>query len=64
MCHARSEYARDEDGDGFCEVHVNIVEGFWSLLRSWLRRHHGISQDNLPLYFSFFQLVQDACRHG
>jgi len=36
VCHARGEYARDEDGDGFCEVHVNMIEGFWSLLRSWL----------------------------
>jgi hypothetical protein len=35
----RGEYARDEDGDGFCEVHVNTMEGFWSLLRSWLRPH-------------------------
>ena len=38
VCHARGEYARDEDGDGFCEVHVNTIEGFWSLLRSWLAR--------------------------
>ena len=21
--HGRGEFARDEDGDGFCEVHVN-----------------------------------------
>jgi transposase len=28
VCHGRSEYARDEDGDGFCEVHVNTMEGF------------------------------------
>ena len=34
VCHARGEYARDEDGDGFHEVHVNTMEGFWSLLRS------------------------------
>ena len=34
VCHAHGEYARDEDGDGFCEVHVNTIEGFWSLLRS------------------------------
>ena len=26
--HGRGEYARDEDGDGFCEVHVNTMEGF------------------------------------
>ncbi len=28
--HGRGEYARDEDGDGFYEVHVNTMEGFWS----------------------------------
>jgi len=26
--HGRGEFARDEDGDGFCEVHVNTMEGF------------------------------------
>ena len=45
VCHSRGEYARDEDSDGFYEVHVNTMEGFWSLLRSWLRPHRGISQD-------------------
>ena len=28
--HSAGEYARDEDGDGFCEVHSNTMEGFWS----------------------------------
>src|SRR5690242_1856664 len=37
VCHARGEYARDEDGDGFFEVHVDTMEGVWPLLRSWLR---------------------------
>jgi transposase len=65
VCHARGEYARDEDGDGFCEVHVNTMEGFWSLLRSWLRPHRGVSQEKLPLYLAFFQLVHNArCRGG
>jgi len=64
VCHARGEYARDEDGDGFCEIHVNIIEGFWSLLRSWLRPHQGISQDKLPLYLGFFQFVHNARRRG
>ena len=27
VCHGRGEYARDEDGDDFCEVHVNTMEG-------------------------------------
>ena len=43
VCHAEGEYARDDDGDGFCEVHVNTFEGFGSLLRSRLGRHWGIS---------------------
>ena len=30
VCHARGEHARDEDGDGFCEVHVNTVEMGWT----------------------------------
>jgi transposase len=34
VCHGAGEYARDEDGDGFCEAQVNTMEGFWSLLRS------------------------------
>jgi transposase-like protein len=64
VCHARGEYARDDDGDGFCEVHVNTLEGFWSLLRSWLRPHRGISQEKLPGYLGFFQLVHNARRRG
>ena len=64
VCHGRGEYARDEDGDGFCEVHVNTAEGFWSLLRSWLRPHRGISQEKLPLYLGFFQFVHNARRRG
>jgi transposase-like protein len=64
VCHGRGEYARDEDGDGFREVHVNTMEGFWSLLRSWLRPHRGLSQDKLPLSLGFFQFVHNARRRG
>jgi len=62
--HGRGEYARDEDGDGFCEVHVHTMEGFWSLLRSWLRPHRGISQGKLPLYLGFFAFVHHARKRG
>ena len=62
VCHERGEYARDDDGDGFCEVHVNTSERFWSLLRSWLRPHRGISQEKMPAYLGFFQLVHNARR--
>lgn len=64
VCHSRGEYARDEDGDGFHEVHVNTLEGFWSLLRSWLRPHRGISQEKLPIYLGFFQFVHNARKRG
>jgi transposase len=64
VCHSTGEYARDEDGDGFCEVHVNTMEGFWSLLRSWFRPHCGISQEKLPLYLGFFEFVHNARKRG
>ena len=64
VCHAEGEYARDEDGDGFCEVHVNTLEGFWSLLRSWLRPHRGISQEKLPLYLGFFEFLHNVRARG
>jgi len=62
--HSAGEYARDEDGDGYHEVHVNTMEGFWSLLRSWLRPHRGISQEKLPVYLAFFQFVHNVRRRG
>ena len=59
--HRRGEYARDGDGDGFCEV--NTMEGIWSLLCSWLRPHHGISQEKLPCDLALFEFVHNArCR--
>lgn len=64
VCHSKREFARDEDGDGFCEVHVNTIEGFWSLLRSWLRPHRGISQELLPLYLGFFEFVHNVRKRG
>ncbi len=62
--HAQGEYARNEDGDGFCEVHANIMEGVWSLLRFWLRPRRGISQDKSPLCLGSFQFVYNARRCG
>lgn len=64
VCHAAGEYARDEDGDGFGEVHVNTIEGVWSLLRPWLRPHRGISQEKLPCYLALFEVVQNVRRRG
>src|SRR5262245_16875080 len=54
--HGRGEYARDDDG--------NTMEGFWSLLRSWLRPHRGISQEKLPVYLWFFEFVHNVRQRG
>lgn len=64
VCHSAGEYARDEDNDGFYEVHVNTMEGVWSLLRSWLRPHRGISQEKLPLYIGFFEFMHNVRKRG
>ena len=40
------------------------MEGFWSLLRSWLRPHRGISQEKLPLYLGFFEFLHNVRRRG
>lgn len=62
--HSVGQYARDEDGDGFHEVHTNTIEGFWSLLRSWLRPHRGLSQEKLPLYLGFFEFIHNVRKRG
>ena len=64
VCHGHGEYARDEDGDGFHEIHVNTMEGCWSLLRSWLRPHRGVSQERLPVYIGFFRFVHNTRQRG
>jgi hypothetical protein len=64
VCHAAGEYARDDDGDGFCEVHVNALEGFWSRLRSWLRSDRGIPQESLPRDLGFFEFVHNVRARG
>jgi len=71
--HSAGEYARSEacpwalvprDGDGFHEIHVNTIKGFWSLLCSWLRPHRGASQEKLPIYLGFFQFVHNVRKRG
>ena len=31
VSHGSKEWARDDDGDGIREVHVNTIEGLWTL---------------------------------
>ena len=48
--HSQGEYARGP-------VHVNTVEGLWSLLRDHLRIHRGVSKLYLPLYVMRFEFL-------
>ena len=64
VCHSHGEYAQDEDGDGFHEVHVNTMEDFGPYCVSWLRSHRGISQESLPDYLGFFEFVHNARQRG
>jgi len=48
--HSKGEYARGP-------VHVNTVEGLWSLLRDHLRIHRGVSKLYLPLYVMRFEFL-------
>ena len=40
------------------------MERFWSLLRSWLRPHRGMSQEKLPLSLGFFEFVHNVRKRG
>ena len=46
------EWARDDDGDGVREVHVNTQEGLWTGLRDFLRPFRGIHKRSLSLHLT------------
>lgn len=56
VCHGEGEYGRDEDGDDFCEIHCNTMEGIWTGLRGFLRRFRGVSKTYLAQYVAVFEL--------
>ena len=55
VCHAAGEWARDDDGDGVREVHVNTLEGLWTGLRNFLRPFRGVSKKYLYQYVAMFE---------
>jgi transposase len=57
VCHAPEarEWARDDDGDGVREVHVNTIEGLWTGLRNFIRPFRGISKWYLAQYVAVFE---------
>ena len=55
VCHGKKEWARDADGDGIREVHVNTNEGGWAGLRTYLRRFRGVHKDYLSGYVAIYE---------
>ena len=54
VCHSAGEFARDEDGDGFCEIHVNTIEAFGAV-EVWPDRIGGFSRE-IAFYLGLFEL--------
>jgi len=52
VCHAQSEWARDDDGDGIREVHINTLEGMWTLVRNFMRLFRGVHKKFLSGYLA------------
>lgn len=52
VSHGVKEYARDDDGDGFHEVHCNTIEGLWTDVRNFLRPFKGVHKRYLFGYIA------------
>lgn len=50
--HGEHEWARDDDGDGIREVHINTAEGMWAGTRNFLRPFRGVHKDHLSGYIA------------
>lgn len=55
--HGSKEWARDDDGDGIREVHVNTIEGLWTTLRNFLRPFRGVHKKYLAGYVAMCEFV-------
>ena len=55
VCHAEHEWARDDDGDGVREVHVNTMEGLCTGMRNFLRPFRGVNKVYLYQYVAMFE---------
>ena len=62
VCHAQHEWARDDDGDGFCEVHCNTTQGLWTDVRNFLRPFNGVHKMNLAGYIALCEFRRNLKR--
>jgi transposase-like protein len=52
VCHAKHEWARDDDDDGIREVHTNSAEGMWTDVRNYIRPFKGVHKKYLSGYIA------------
>lgn len=62
VCHGQREWARDDDGDGFCEVHCNSIEGLWTDVRNFLRPFKGVHKKYLSGYVALCEFRRNLKR--
>jgi transposase-like protein len=55
--HGSREWARDDDGDGVREVHINTIEGLWTTLRNFLRPFRGVHKKYLAGYVAMCEFA-------
>lgn len=62
VSHGDKEWARDDDGDGIREVHVNTIEGLWTDVRNFLRLFKGVHKKNLDGYIAICEFRRNLKR--
>lgn len=60
--HGEYEWARDDDGDGIREVHINTIEGMWTDVRTFLRPFKGINKRFLSGYIAIAEFQRNLKR--
>jgi hypothetical protein len=60
--HGVHEWARDDDGDGYREVHCNSCEGAGAALRTYLRAFRGVHKCYLHLYVATYEAMVNTKR--
>ena len=57
VCHGDGEWARDDDADGICEIHINTIEGVWTTIRNFLRPFLGVHKKFLAGYIAISEFA-------
>ena len=55
--HGDGEWARDVDGDGILETHINTIEGVWTTVRNFLRPFRAVHKKFLTGYIAICEFT-------